>query len=308
MDRKEIVSMKRRIVVIILMCLPWIANAKHVVEVGVHGGLSGWSAQTVYVQPQIGFQGGAQLLYAYHSPYVLGFRTGLTFDSHNAAFGRLNYEDGYTTIDVENRPMQVDYSIGNLRETHSFLSVGVPLQLALSYRLYSLFAGVKAAFPLSGSWYETAENAALSVYYPDQNNRVYESYPLAASRNFQLTNSGKFTMPTVQWWLSLEFNYAIRLNAANARIRSYIIVGAYADYCLTKTKSESGAESLIMLTDTRDGFPLQRIFTPVHAANRQGQKLVGDRTLFDVGIKLSYALSPYDTPRVSLRNCRCDRE
>ena len=63
--------MKCRIVVIVLMCLPWIANAKHVVEVGVHGGLTGWSAQTVYVRPQIGFQGGARLLYAYHSPYVL---------------------------------------------------------------------------------------------------------------------------------------------------------------------------------------------------------------------------------------------
>lgn len=300
----------RKKLVILLLCLPWIANAKHVFEIGVHGGLSGWSAQTAYIQPQVDFQGGAQLLYAYHSPYVIGFRTGLTFDSHNASFGRSNYEDGYSTIDRDNRPMDIDYTIGNLRERYSFLSVGVPLQLAISSKRYSFFAGVKAAFPLSGSWYETADKAALSVYYPDQDNRVYESYPLGASRNFHLENSGPVKLPTVQWWLSLEFNYAIKLSSPSARIRSYIIVGVYADYCMTKVKSaESPSQDLVIrLTDTRDGLPLQRIFTPVHAAYRQGQKLLGDHTLFDVGIKVSYALSPHDYGRSTSRRCRCERE
>ena len=300
----------REKLVILLLCLPWIASAKHVFEIGVHGGLSGWSAQTAYIQPQVDFQGGAQLLYAYHSPYLIGFRTGLTFDSHNASFGCTNYEDGYSTIDLDNRSMEIDYSIGKLRERYSFLSVGVPLQLALSGKRYSFFAGVKAAFPLSGSWYETADKAALSVYYPDQNNRVYESFPLGASRDFRLENSGSITLPTVQWWLSFEFNYAIRLSSPSARIRSYIIVGVYADYCLTKMKSaENPSENLVIkLSDMKDGLPLQRIFTPVHEAERQGQKLLGEHTLFDVGIKVSYALSPYETVRSSSRRCRCERE
>lgn len=300
----------RKQLVILLLCLPWIAHAKHVFEIGVHGGLAGWSAQTEYIRPQVGFQGGAQLLYAYHSPYLIGFRTGLVFDSHNASFGRKNYEDGYSTTDLDNRPMDIDYTVGTLRERYSFLSVGVPLQLALSAKRYSFFAGAKAAFPLSGSWHETADNTALSVYYPDQDNRVYESFPLRASRDFRLENSGSIKMPTVQWWLSFEFNYAIRLSSPSARIRSYIIVGVYADYCLTKMKSaETSSENLVIkLTDTRDGLPLQRIFTPVHAAYRQGQKLLGDHTLFDVGIKVSYALSPYETARSSSRHCRCERD
>lgn len=300
----------RKQLVILLLCLPWMAHAKHVFEIGVHGGLSGWSAQTAYIQPQVDFQGGAQLLYAYHSPYVIGFRTGLTFDSHNASFRCTNYEDGYSTTDLDNRSMEIDYSIGKLRERYSFLSVGVPLQLALSGKRYSFFAGVKAAFPLSGSWYETADNTALSVYYPDQNNRVYESFPLGASRDFRLENSGSITLPTVQWWLSFEFNYAIRLSSPSARIRSYIIVGVYADYCLTKMKSaENPSENLVIkLSDMKDGLPLQRIFTPVHEAYRQGQKLLGEHTLFDVGIKVSYALSPYETVRSTSRRCRCERE
>ena len=301
--------MRKQLVIWILL-LPMCVHAKHVFEVGLHGGLAGWSVQPVYVNAQVGFQGGAQLLYAYHSPYLIGFRTGLTFDSHNASFGRYNYEDGYSTTDLDNRPMDIDYTIGNLRERYSVLSIGVPLQLALSRKRYSFFAGAKAAFPLSGSWRETADNTALSVYYPDQDNRVYESFPLGASRDFRIENSGPIKLPAVQWWLSFEFNYAIRLSSPYARIRSYIIVGVYADYCLTKMKSaETSSENLmIMLTDTRDGFPLQRIFTPIHAAHRQGQKLLGDHTLFDVGIKVSYALSPYETARSSSRHCRCERE
>ena len=65
------------------------------------------------------------------------------------------------------------------------------------------------------------------------------------------------------------------------------------------------AESLIMLTDTRDGFPLQRVLTPVLEANRQGRKLVTDCSLFDVGIKISYAISPYDAHEKAKKSCNC---
>jgi hypothetical protein len=89
-------------------------------------------------------------------------------------------------------------------------------------------------------------------------------------------------------------------------VRSYLIVGAYFDYCFTKyTPSQSDAASLIRLTDTRDGFPLQRLLTPVMEGNRQGRKLVNDCTLFDVGVKISYALTPYNSQRRSSHSCNC---
>ena len=59
-----------------------------------------------------------------------------------------------------------------------------------------------------------------------------------------------------------------------------------------------------MLTDTRDGFPLQRMLTPVMNGTRQGRELVSDCTLFDVGIKISYAISPYDAHRKT-NSCHC---
>lgn len=306
MDRKESSAMKREHLILLLFFLPLCAHAEHLFEGGVHGGLSGWDAQPVYVSPQLGFHGGAQLYYTYLSPRIIGLRTGVTLDNHQTGFGKLNYEDHYSTIDVENEQMEIDYMIGKLSERYTFLSVGVPVQLAFSKKRFTFFAGAKAVFPLVNKWSQTVENAALSVYYPAYDNRIYESYPLAASQDFRQSNTGKIELPKVQWWLSLELSYAIPLNTWATNYRSYIMVGAYFDYCFSKlTPATSEAKSLIMLTDTRDGFPLQRVLTPVWEANRQGRKLVKDASLFDVGIKISYAIAPYDAHRDARRSCNC---
>lgn len=305
MDRKEIHPMRRLILSIVLF-LPLIAQAAHLFEMGVHGGVAGWSPQPVHVRSQVGFNGGAHVYYNYLSPYVIGFRTGVTCDFHQAGLGMKNYEDHYSTIDKDGQTMEIDYTIGNLSERVSVWSVGIPLQLAFSARNVLFLVGGKAVFPLTNGWKQSVENAALSVYYPAYNNRVYESYALAASRNFAMTNEGRLRLPTVQWWLGAELSYKIRLDTGAKKHRSYIVVGAYCDYCLTNhTPAQSDAISLIMLTDTRDGLPLQRVLTPVMEANRQGQKMVSRMALFDVGIKLSYAISPYPSARRRSHPCRC---
>ena len=298
--------MKQKHLILLFFFLPISAYAEHVFEAGLHGGAAGWNAQTNYVSPRAGFHGGAQIYYTYFSPRIIGFRTGATFDFHQPGFGKLNYEDSYSTIDVEGQQMDIEYSIGRLNEKQAISSVGIPIQLAFSKKRFTFFAGAKAVFPLANKWSQTVENAALSVYYPDYDNRIYDSYPLAASRDFKQSNTGKLELPKVQWWLSLELSYAIPLNTWAVHYRSYLMVGAYFDYCFNKyTPSRSMAESLIMLTDTRDGFPLQRVLTPVWEANRQGRKLVTDCSLFDVGIKISYAISPYDAHEKAKKSCNC---
>lgn len=298
--------MKQKHLILLFFFLPISTYAEHVFEAGLHGGAAGWNAQTNYVSPRAGFHGGAQIYYTYFSPRIIGFRTGATFDFHQPGFGKLNYEDSYSTIDVEGQQMDIEYSIGRLNEKQAISSVGIPIQLAFSKKRFTFFAGAKAVFPLANKWSQTVENAALSVFYPDYDNRIYESYPLSASRDFKQENEGKMTLPKVQWWLALELNYTIPLNTWATRFRSYIMVGAYFDYCFSKhTPSRSMAESLIMLTDTRDGFPLQRVLTPVLEANRQGRKLVTDCSLYDVGIKISYAISPYDAHEKAKKSCNC---
>lgn len=297
----------RRLMLSIVLILPLLAHAEHLFEMGVHGGVAAWSSQPVYVQSQMGLNGGAHLYYNYLSPYVIGFRIGLSCDYHQAGFRKINYEDHYSTIDVENQQMEVDYLIGNLSERYTTWSIGVPVQLAFSAKNVLFLAGIKAAFPVANSWKQSAENAALSVFYPAYDNRVYEAYPLAASRNFAMYNEGRLALPKVQWWATAELSYKIPINKNARKYNSYIVVGVYGDYFLRKyTPAQSEAISMIMLTDTRDGFPLQRILTPVMEANRQGQKLVSQMALFDVGIKISYAISPYDaSSQPKTTPCRC---
>ena len=297
----------RKTGIVILLLLPALLHAEHVFELGLHGGIANWSAQTAYVDKRIGFQGGAHVYYDYFSPYVIGFRTGVTIDMHNASLGKTNYEDAYTTIDVENEQMDILYSIRDLNERYTIYSVGIPLQLAVTAKGCHFLAGAKAVFPLANGWKQTVRHAALAVYYPDYDNIVEESYPLAASRDFEMTQDGKLSLPTVQWWGAIEAGYAIPIKTWGKSYRSYIMVGAYFDYCFSKhTASQSDAVSLIMLSDTRDGFPLQRLLTLVMEANRQGRKLVKEAALFDAGLKISYAISPYD--RASRRRayrCQC---
>lgn len=298
--------MRRSFINIVLLLLPLFAQAESLFEMGLHGGIAGLDGQTVYVNSQVGFHGGGHVYYNYLSPRVIGLRTGLTIDCHNAALGRTDYEDAYSTIDVEDQQMDVAYSIGTLREQYSTWSVGIPLQLAFAKNSFLFLVGAKAVFPLACSWKQTVKNAALSVYYPAYDNRVEESYPLAASRDFDMSNSGKMTMPKVQWWLSMELNYSFAINNWARNYRSYILVGAYFDYCFTKnTSGISSSQSLIMLSDTRDGFPLQRLLTTVAEGQRQGRKLVKDYGLYDVGIKISYAISPFDPHREAKRACHC---
>lgn len=296
----------RRAILFIVLFLPLMVHAEHLFEMGVHGGVAGWSSQPIYVQKQVGFNGGAQLYYDFLSSHVIGFRTGFTFDCHQAGFGRKAYEDHYSTIDVEDQQMDIAYTIGSLSERYTTWSFGVPLQLAFSKKNVLFLAGAKAVFPMTTNWKQTVNNAALAVYYPEYDNRVEESYPLAASRDFAMTQAGKIVLPKVQWWLTMELSYVLPLNSWASNVRSYLIVGAFFDYCFTKYKpTQSDAASLIMLTDTREGFPLQRLLTPVMEGNRQGRKLVNDCTLFDVGIKVSYALTPYNSQRRSSHSCNC---
>lgn len=296
----------KRFELILLLAVSLAAHAEHLFEAGLRAGLAGYSRQCHYVSPVPGLHGGVQISYAYHSPYIVGFRIAATVERGQAGYCKLHYTDSYSVIDVEDEVMQVDYSIGHLHERYTSWSIGIPVQLALSRNQFYLYVGPKIVFPFLGQWSETAENAELSVYYPQQDNRVYESYPLAASRSFREAQGGSFqASPKVQFRLAAELGYDIRIHTGRRTI-SYLSVGVYADYSLSQISANALERiSLIMLSDTREGFPLHRILTPVVAAQRQGTRLVSSRRPFDLGIKISYRIAPYkQRPQVGYP-CRC---
>lgn len=298
--------MKHIVVCLLLSVLPLTVSAEHLFEVGLRTGLSGFDAQCRYVSPVPDFHAGLQLSYSYQSSHIIGFRVAATIDRNKAGFGKTGYADTYSVIDVENESMQVDYSIGRLREMHTTWSVGIPLQLVLSQNHFSFFLGPKMVFPFQSTWTETAQNAALSVYYPKYNNRIYNSYPLAASPSFRETQRGTQVLPKIQYWIAAELSYDVLVHTGR-RTKSYLSLGVYFDYCASSVSADpSDRISLLMLSDTRDGFPLQRIMTPVVSAFRQGRRLVTSRNPFDVGIKISYRFAPYNPRRQAFKVCHCN--
>lgn len=297
--------MKHIVVFLLLSVLPLTVSAEHLFEVGLRTGLSGFDAQCRYVSPMPDLHAGLQFSYSYQSSHVIGFRVAATIDRHYAGFGKAGYADTYSVIDVENELMQVDYTIGRLREMQTTWSVGIPLQLVLSQNHFSFFLGPKMVFPFQSTWTETAQNAALSVYYPMYNNRIYNSYPLAASPSFRETQRGTQVLPKIEYWIAAELSYDFLVHTGR-RTKSYLSLGVYFDYCASSVSADpSDRISLLMLSDTRDGFPLQRIMTPVVSAFRQNLRLVTSYHPFDVGVKISYRLAPYNPHREAFRNCHC---
>lgn len=306
MDSKTNDTMKYFRLILSLFLVSSAAHAEHLFEVGVRAGLASNGARSHYVSSVPGIHGGMQVGYAYHSRYVVGFRVAATMERAQTGYSKIDYTDSYSVIDVENEEMQVDYTIGHLRETHTSWSVGFPVQLALAGKNFYLYCGPKIVFPFSGRWSETAENAALSVYYPQRDNRVYDSYPLAASPSFSESLEGEsLTLPRVQFWMAAEVGYDIPIHTGR-HTKSYISLGVYVDYSLSSlSTAEPERISLLMLSDTRDGFPLHRILTFVEAAQRQGVRLVSGRRPFDVGVKISYRIAPYSGHHQSSKKCRC---
>lgn len=297
--------MRKAQLVFLLLWMPLMAHAEHLFEAGLRVGMADYRAQCTYVSPVPSLHAGVQLSYSYHSSRVVGMRAGATIDRHQAGFGKNGYTDTYKTIDIENEPIQIDYTIGRLREMYTTWSVGIPLQLALTGKQVAFYIGPKVVFPLQCTWTENADNTVLSVYFPKQDNRVYESFPLAASRSFKEVRNGAHNVQKIQWWLAAELCYDIPVYTAQ-HSKSYLSVGIYADFSLSReTDPVADRSSLMMLSDTRDGFPLHRELTSVVTALRQEERLVSSRNLFDVGLKLSYRIAPYNPLKKNAKECKC---
>ena len=63
---------------------------------------------------------------------------------------------------------------------------------------------------------------------------------------------------------------------------------------------------ILRLTDTRDGFPLTRLMTPVLQAWREEQPLVAKFGSFDVGFKVAYHLTSAPRQKRTAHGCNCD--
>ena len=143
--------MKRLLFSIVLILCGLGLRAQSTFELGLHGGVAGWNSRHTYISMQPGANVGLHAAYGYYSQHVIGFRIGVTADMHRAGWSKTDYTDTYTTIDVENETMQIDYTIGSLHEMYTTWSVGIPVQIALKWKNVGFYLGPKVVFPISCS-------------------------------------------------------------------------------------------------------------------------------------------------------------
>ena len=298
----------RKSLLILFLVSCSLLHARSYLDAGVRGGLAGLTYDCDYGGMLPGYHVAADVGYLYKSPYWIACRVGATFEASSSTYRKTDYEDQYTTIDVEEQTMQVQYTIGTLRERHSSYAVSFPAQIGFHIDRFTFLVGPRFTLPLGGKWKQTAADAALTVYYPRYDNLVEESYPLAASRNFDMEQRGDMTLPKWQCSLSGELTYDFLVASSYGKAESFLSVGVYFDAGLTTapTYPDKDRWGILHLTDTRDGFPLSRIMTPVLEAWREEHPLVAKYGNFAVGIKVAYRLTSAPQQRRTHHGCNCD--
>lgn len=299
----------KKIIAILLLTLPFsMVQARHFLEVGARIGLSGLTYKTDYGTTLPGYHAGLDAGYLYKSPYWIAFRVGASIGTASSSYRKAGYEDSYTVNDVENETMKIQYHIGVLRERHYTYTASFPLQIGFHIQHFTFLVGPRITLPFSGSWKETATDAALAVYYPKYDNLVEESYPLAASRSFEMVTKGDLKLPDYQWDLTGELTYDFLISSCYGKTEHFITVGIYFDAGMTSasTYPDNDRKGIMYLSDTRDGFPLTRHMTPVLEAWREEKPLVAKFNRFDVGFKVAYRLTSAPRQKRTAHGCNCD--
>lgn len=276
--------MRRGTTILLLLLLCLTGRAQHYVETGVHGGVASLLYHTQVAPLVPDGHAGIDVLYHYRSPRVAGVRVGLSADWAGSCFRADNYTDNYTTLDVENDLMEVDYRIGSLTERHQQMLLSAPVQLSLNWRQLGFYVGPRISVPVWTDARQTQRDAALAVTYPAYGSRVDDSRPVAAGNVALQQEKVDAVLPVLRLSVAAEVSWEIQLSAGMA-----LSIGAYADYGLYAqyARSITYAPSLLMLTDTRDGLPLARLSHSVLGSRRQGRPLVESPGSFDAGLKLS---------------------
>lgn len=292
----------KRLLLIIVLLSPCLIHAQSFLDLGLRGGLSGMMYDCEYGGNTPGYHVAFDMGYLYKSPYWFTLRVGASIETATSYYRQKGYEDQYTTTDRDGDEMLIQYSLGMLREQHQTYSVSFPIQIGFSIQQFTFLVGPRFTLPLNGLWKESISAGSLSVYFPKYDNLVEDAYPLAASRSFEMDNSGKMTLPQWQCVITGELTYDIAIGSAFREGKSFLCVGAYFDVGLIPAETSPIKEhyGVVYLTDV----PVTRILTSVLQAWYNDRPLISKFSNYDVGIKVAYRFT-FSQRHKKRRGCNC---
>ena len=131
----------KRLLLAILLISPCVLDARSYFDAGLRAGLNGLIYDCEYGGTSPGYHVAADIGYLYKSPYWVAFRVGASIEAASSSYRKTDYEDQYTTIDIDNEKMRVQYTIGTLRERHQTYSVSFPLQVGFNIQQFTFLIG-----------------------------------------------------------------------------------------------------------------------------------------------------------------------
>ena len=148
-------------------------------------------------------------------------------------------------------------------------------------------------FPLYMHRTTRAYNADLWCTYPYYESTVDEALALRAGlRGLQQTSSRENMLPVLWYAISLETGYDVYQHVARLRTSSWgLRVSVYADVAINEYEvAKTSNLSVLTLTDTRDGIPVERVLESVLRSNKGYSPLVQSYRYWACGVKLTFLL------------------
>lgn len=217
----------------------------------------------------------------------IGVKAGLNIAYTKNAFAADDFSDAYRVTGAQNMLLNVYYTIGSLHETHAQLMLEVPLQVALRFEPFTVHAGAKFQFPVLNKFVQTLENSDLKCAFPTYGVVVDQSTCLRTGIDGVYETVGSYAAwPKFGVALAVDGMYNVQLKSGHK-----FSVGVYADYTLTPFKVPQGDNlSLLSITDTHLGIPVERVVVPLMEANHSQthSQVVPRCGYFDVGVKIAY--------------------
>lgn len=230
---------------ILFLALSLNAVAQSRFEMALRGGASMLMYKSDYGVMSPSYNLGVDLLYSYRSPYVVGFRGGVSVDLAQSRFNMANFHDQYTVLDnddVMRHLLDVNYSFQTVNEAHNQIYASVPLQLGLHFGNFAIFMGPKIAVPLYATFKQElvsgkgtvtigtegleGPNVPVNAYeHVFNNTREKANYTTFQGDITGVRGLNKYK--DINIMASVDVNYYIHLNK-----QSSIGIGLYCDYAL----------------------------------------------------------------------------
>ena len=213
--------------------------------VGARGGVSSISAPDAGISGGMGFAARLDMEYTryfnrsmYNRPF-LGIKTGLSLGYCTANLsGVIN--DQYSVNDSEGDRLDYTVTAENVKAQLSQVQLQIPVMFSFLFNGLFFNAGVRMAFPLAGTYNQTADDIHITAYYAKYGVTLVDEPFTGCVNDYTVKSNGSWNTPKFQLFAGGDVGYEIKIKHGPG-----IGVGIYFDYCVYNAFNRGDANSMV---------------------------------------------------------------